>query len=230
MVMVVLPMRMGMRVVAVVVMMVVAMIMIVMMPEIVVMIMAVVMVVVRSLVRMAVAMAGIGAAHRVEGRHDLLDLGAEPMQHRPDDMIAQDQDAVRRDGRSQMAVADMPGELGQVTRVTAADGVERLVGGRDLDNAAAFDRERIARGQNDRFREIDQDLAAMAGLDHAPAQMALVMLEHGASEHRPGRGGGFRCPPDGYRFQHAALRFGRGRFVHPAVIPTDGPCQALTMK
>ncbi len=213
MMMVVLPMGVGMRVMTVIVMMVVAMIMVVMMTVIVVMIMAVMMVGV--LVRMAVAMAGIGAAHRVEGGHDLLDFGIEPVEHGLDDMVAQDQDAVRRDGRGQMAVADMPGELGEMERVPPADGIERLLGGRDLDGAAALDRERVAGSQHDRLREIDQDLPAVIRFDHAPPQMALVMLEDGAAEDGLGRWGGVGCPPDGYRFQHASLRFGQGRFVDP---------------
>lgn len=155
---------------------------------------------------MAVAMSGIGAAHRVEGRHDLLDLGAEPMEHRLDDVVAQDQDAVSCDGRRQMAVADMPGKLGQVVRIAAADGVERLVGGCDLDGAATLDRQRVTRCEHDRFREIDQDLPTVARLDHAAAQVTLVMLEHGAAEHGFGRRGGVGRPPDGYCFQHAVSR------------------------
>jgi hypothetical protein len=33
------------------------------------------------------------------------------------------------------------------------------------------------------------------------------MLENGTAEHRFGGRGSVRRPPDGYRFQHAALRF-----------------------
>eukprot|EP01042_Synura_sphagnicola_P032354 gene32355-biopygen31008 len=166
--------------------------------------------------RVAVAVAGIGAAYRVERRDDVLDPGAEPFEHGLDDMVAQDQDAVRRDRRGEMAVADMPGELGEMERIPGPDRVERLVGGGDLDHAAALDRQGVAGGKHHRFGEVDQDLGAVAGLDHAPAQMAFVMLEDGAAQHRLGRRGGIRCPPDGYRFQHSALRFRQGRFAHSA--------------
>ncbi len=201
MVMVVLPMSMGMRVMTAG--------MIVRMRVIVVTIMA--MVTVRIPVRMTVAMTGIGAARRVEGCHDLLDLGAEPMEHRLDDVVAQDQDAVRRDGRSQVAVSDMPGEFDQMERVTATDGVERLIGCRDLYGAAALDRQRVAGCQNDCFREVDQNLQAAARLDHAAAQVTLVMLEHGAAEHWFGRRRGVGRPPDGYGLQHAVLRLDKDR-------------------
>ncbi len=141
---------------------------------------------VAMVMRVTVAVAGISAAHRVEGRDDVLDLGAEPFEHRLDDMVAQDQDAVRRDGGGEMAVADMPGELGEMKRIPGPDRVERLVGGGDLDHAAALDGERVAGGQHHGFGQIDQNLAAIRGIDHAPAQMTLIMLEDGAAEHRFG--------------------------------------------
>jgi hypothetical protein len=224
MVMVMLPMGVGMRVTAMAVMMVVAVI--VMMCLILVVIMATVTV----RISMRMAMARIGAAHRIEGCHDLLDFGAEPEEHRFDDMIAQDQDTVRRDSRSQMAVADMPGEFGQMERTAPADNVERFVGRRNFDRAAALNGERVAGCQHDRYWEVDQDLTAVARFDHATPQMPLVMLEHGAAEYRFERLGEICCPPDGYRFQHAALRFGQSRLVHTGVSPADRPVPALTIK
>lgn len=180
--------------------------------------------------RVTVAVAGIGAAHRIEGCDDVLDFGAEPFEHRLDDMVAQDQDAVRRDRGGEMAVADMPGELGEVKRIPGPDRVERLVCGGDLDNAAPLDRQGVAGRQNHRLGQIDQNLAAIDGFDHAPAQMALVMLEDGAAEHRLLGQGGVRLAPDGYRFQHGAPRFGQGRLIHLVASQMETSCQALTMK
>lgn len=186
--------------------------------------------IVSMVMRVAVAVAGIGAAHRVEGCDDILDLGAEPFEHRLDDMVAQDQDAVSRDGGGEMAVADVPGELGEMERIPGPDRVERLVGGGDLDHAAALDCQGVACRQNHRLGQVDQDLAAVAGFDHAPAQMALVMLEDGAAEHRLLEQGGVRPAPDGYRFQHGAPRFGQGRLIHLVASPMETSSQALTMK
>lgn len=224
--MMVLPVRVGMRVMAVLVVMVMAVIM--MVRVLVVVIMGGMRV--RVAMRMAVAMAGIGTAHWIEGGNDLFHLGIQPVQHGLDDVVAQNQDTIRRDGRCEMAIADMPGELGEMERIAAPDGVERLLGRRDLDDAAALDRQRIAGCQHDRLREVDQDLPAVIRLDHAPAQVTFIMLENGAAEDRLGRLEGVRRSPDGYCFQHAALRFRQGRFRHPAVSPPDTLCQALTME
>ena len=91
------------------------------------MIVAVVMpmiVVVMVVVPMAVA--GIGAAHRREGFHHVGHLRAQSFQHRLDDMVAQDEDAVGADGRGEMPVADVPGQFGEMHGVARADVVELL--------------------------------------------------------------------------------------------------------
>ncbi|CAD5272381.1 hypothetical protein BOSE62_80197 [Bosea sp. 62] len=125
-------------------------------------------------------------------------------------MVAQDQDAVRRDRRGEMTVADVPGEFGKMQRITGPDRIERLVGGGDLDHAAALDRKGVASGQHHGFGQIDQNLAAIDGFEHAPAQMPRVVLENCAAEHRLMRRGRITRASDGYRFQHAEPRFGRG--------------------
>ena len=167
-------------------------------------------VIVSMVMCVTVAVAGIGAAHRVEGRDDILDLRAEPLEHGLDDVVAQDQDAVRRDRRGEMAVADMPGKFGQMQGVPGPDRIERLVGGGDLDQAAALDRQGVSGGQHDGFGQVDQNLVAIDGLDHAPAQMPGVVLEDRAAKHRLIWHGRLNRASDGYRFQHAEPRFRRG--------------------
>ena len=83
-----------------------------------------------------VAVAGIGAAHRREGLDHVGHRRAESFQHRLDDMVAQDEDAVGLDRGGEMAVADVPGEFGEMHRVARADVVELLRRGDDLDVAA----------------------------------------------------------------------------------------------
>lgn len=167
-------------------------------------------VIVSMVMCVTVAVAGIGAAHRVEGRDDVLDLSAEPLEHGLDDVVAQDQDAVRRDRRGEMAVADVPGEFGKMQRIAGLDRIERLVGGGDLDQAAALDRQGISGGQHDGFGQIDQNLVAIDGFDHAPAQMPGVVLEDRATKHGLTLRGRINRAPDGYGFQHAEPRFRRG--------------------
>ena len=185
---------------------------------------------VSMVMRVAVTVAGISAAHWVEWCDDVLDLGAQPFEHRLDDMVAQDQDAIRRDRGGEMAVADVPGELGEMKRIPGPDRVERLVGGGDLDHAAALDRQGVAGRQHHRLGQVDQNLATLDGFDHAPAQMAFVMLEDGAAEHRLQGRRGVRPALDGYRFQHDAPRFGQGRLTHLVASPMETSSQALIMK
>ncbi len=80
--------------------------------------------IVRVIVIMRMAVAGIGAAHRRERLDDIGHRRAEAFEHRLDDMVAQDEDAIGLDRRGEMAVADMPGKLGEMHRVARADVVE----------------------------------------------------------------------------------------------------------
>src|SRR5690349_13949109 len=119
-----------MMMVAVVAMVVVAMIM--------VMVVVVMAMMVMVVVRMAVIVTGIGAAHRAERLRNLAHRGAETLQHRLDDMVAQDEDAVGLDRRREVAVADVPGKLGQMNGVAGTDVVDLFWCGDDFELAAVF--------------------------------------------------------------------------------------------
>ena len=94
---------------------------------------------------MAVGMAfRIGAAHRLERLHDLGDFRAKALEHLADDMVAQNEDAVLLDLGGEVAVADVPGELGQMHRIAGADVEEFFLGGDDLGVAAVVQRQQIA--------------------------------------------------------------------------------------
>lgn len=140
--------------------------------------------VLRMAVVVRVAVAGIGAANRIELSLHLFDMSPEAFEHRLDDVIAQDQDAAGFDGRGKVAVADVPGEFRDVNRIATADRIERLLGRCDLDDAARFNHESIAGGQNHRFRQIDQNFAAIGQPDHASAQVALIMLKNSPAKRR----------------------------------------------
>ena len=70
--------------------------------------------VLRMAVTMVAAVSRIGAAQRTERLQDLADRGAEPFEHRLDDMVAQDQDSLGLDLGGEMAIADVPGKAGEV--------------------------------------------------------------------------------------------------------------------
>ena len=147
-------------------------------------------------------------------------------------MVAQDQDAVGRNGSGEMAVADVPGEFGKMQRIAGLDRIERLLGGGDLDQATALDRQGVSGGQHDGFGQIDQNFVAIDGFDHAPAQMPGVVLEDRAPKHRLTWHGCLNRASDGYRFQHAEPRFRRGparaamNFQEPSQSETGRPSPA----
>jgi hypothetical protein len=134
------------------------------------------------IVAMRVAVPGIGAAQRLERLGDLPHGRAEAFQHRADDVVAQDQDAVGLDLRGEMAVADVPGELGEVHRPAGADVVDLLLGRYDLGAAAVVEHQHVAMVERDGLGQVDQHLVAMHQRQDAAAQVALVMGEHGEVE------------------------------------------------
>lgn len=126
----------------------------------------------------------VGTAFRIERRLDLNDFRAEPLQHRLDDVIAADPQALCHQLRRQVAVAEMPSDADQLLRILAADFDQRLGGGHHFDHAAIFQHQRVAAAQRHCVFEIEQELQA-AGADHcgAPA-MPVVEIQH----HGVGRG------------------------------------------
>src|SRR5436309_3261295 len=79
--------------------------------------------------------AAIGAALGIERRLDLDHPGAEPFDHRFDDVVAPDPQASGHDLRQQMTVAEMPGEANQMLWIGAPDLRQRLRRSDHLDQA-----------------------------------------------------------------------------------------------
>jgi hypothetical protein len=96
------------------------------------------------IVVMSGLVSGIGAAHRVKGPGDFFHGGAKSGEHGFDDVVAQDQNLVGLDCRGQMAIADMPGELGEMGVIAGRDFVERFVGGGDGHHGAIVKHELIS--------------------------------------------------------------------------------------
>jgi hypothetical protein len=174
-------------VVVVIVIVVVPVIVIVVVPVIVIVVVPVIVIpVIMMLVAVmaVIVAAGIGAANRIERRQQLVDRRAEPFQHLFDDMVAQDENAVRADRRREMPVADMPGEFGQMHHIARHDLVDLLVGCGNLDMAAVIEDETIAGGKLNRFRQIDEDAVPVGQCQHFSAQMPLVMRQRDAARQR----------------------------------------------
>ena len=155
------------------------------------------------LVRMSMGMTGvgIGAAFGIERRLDLDHPRAQAFHHRLNDVIATDAQALRRNLRRQMPIAEMPGEANELVRIPAADLQERL-GRRDhLDQPTVLQYQRIAAAQRDGVFQVEQEFeTARARHHHAPA-VPIVEIEHDGVRRRLGEA---VLPSDLCRPDHAA--------------------------
>ena len=132
------------------------------------------------MVGMAVRMAaGIGATQRDEGLDDIGHRGAEALEHVPDDMVAQDDDAVFLELGGKVAVADVPGQFGQMQLGPPADIVEFLVRGENLGLSTVVEHEPVAIAERDGFGQVDKHAIAAVEPDDAATQMTFVMGEKG---------------------------------------------------
>ena len=111
------------------------------------------------------------------GRKGLLNLphgGAEMEEHGADDVIALYKQPMRFDLTGGMAVADMPGDAGQVAVRDLQQGFRR---GLHQNLAAVFQQQDAAMIERARLRQIDQKgLAGVSG-QHLAAQEAAIVIE-----------------------------------------------------
>ena len=120
----------------------------------------------------------IGAAFGIERRLDLDDARAQSLDHRLDDVIPADAQALWHDLRRQMAVAEMPGDPNQMQRIGAADLDQRLRCRHHLDQPSIFQHQRIAAAQRDRVFEIEQELEPAGTRHRHPPPVPVVKIEH----------------------------------------------------
>lgn len=117
-----------------------------------------VVVVVAMLMHMAVsvpvasATLTVGPLNRMEGRHDVCDCRAQTFEHDLDDMVAQNQDSVREEGGRQVTIADVPGQLDEMQRISRGDAVKRFIGGLDIDAGVVLEQQLVTGCENDRLR------------------------------------------------------------------------------
>ena len=122
------------------------------------------------------ALAEMGTTHRMELRDNLLYPRAKPLQHRLDNMVAQDQDSTRVYRGREMAVADVPAEFHQMHRILAGYLIELFLGGDDQDLASTVQHKTVFVLQDDGFSQVYKHLATVDQSDYPPAEMTFVML------------------------------------------------------
>ncbi|MDR6955636.1 hypothetical protein J2X65_005019 [Ancylobacter sp. 3268] len=172
----------------------------VIMMTMIVMVMIMVTVVVMAVVVVAMRLGGlIGAALRLERRLDDGDRGAEPARHLLQHRIAGDADAVGKQLRRHMAVAEMPGKPRQMMRIPGDDLRHRLLGGDHRHHAPVFQRDAVAVLHPGGFGEIEQehDIALPAHGD-AAAVPPVMRQDHlvGGDGRIPAAGGNKRASAD----------------------------------
>jgi len=195
-----------------------------------------VVVVMAVVIVMVVRVAGIGAAHRLERGFHLAHLRAQPLQHVPDHVVTQNENAVAFDLCGQVAVSDMPGELGKVHRITGPDFQQLFLRGYNGHEPSVFENQQIAAVQIRRLREIHEDLLALRQRQHLSPQVPLVLVEHYPVEGELGTA--FRNPDHRYGALHLvflAFAFWRimtaGSLQKPAKLGRRGAscCSAATI-
>lgn len=127
---------------------------------------------------------GVSPAFRVERCLDFDDARAEPAHHVFDHMIAPDAQALRRDLRRQMPVAEVPGDAHQMMRILAADFRQWLGRSHDLDQPSILQHKRIAAAQRGRRFQIEQEFKPTRPGHREPPAMPVVETQHDGIRRR----------------------------------------------
>jgi hypothetical protein len=120
----------------------------------------------------------VGAAFGMKGCFHLDHLGAQSLQHVGDHMVAPDPYVARRYLALEVAVAEVVGKARRVQRVLSAHFEQFLRRCDDFDESPVIQNIAIARSQDWRLGEIDQEFSAADGLQDAPAPAALLEIKN----------------------------------------------------
>jgi hypothetical protein len=132
----------------------------------------------------------VGAALGPEGPCDLRGRAALSADHFRQDMVVLDVEGIGGDFRRGVPVADVPGHAHQPERVLGAHLDQILGGSLDQHKTAILQLQRVAFRQYARLVEIEQDVAAMIGLQHGAPALAVIMGEHNGVDDLVGPDGG----------------------------------------
>ncbi|AKK24635.1 hypothetical protein MB84_27745 (plasmid) [Pandoraea oxalativorans] len=124
---------------------------------------------------LAAATLAVGPLNRMEGRHDIGDRRAQPFEHGLDDVVAEYQNSLSLDRRGQVTIADVPGQLDKMQRISRGDAVERLVERPDSDARIVVEQQLVTAGEHDRRGLIEEDFSAIGEPQDTSAQVALIM-------------------------------------------------------
>ncbi len=103
---------------------------------------------------------------------------AEALDHRLDDVVAANADAVGRERGRQVAVAEVPGDAHQFGWRRGGDLGERLRRGAHEDQPSVLQLQRVAVAKRDRLGEIEQEFELARALHRDAAPVPLVVVEN----------------------------------------------------
>ncbi len=96
-------------------------------------------------------------------------------------MVAKNEDAITLDLGRKVTVADMPGEFGNMQRITPKDFVKFLACGADFDLASVIEDEPVAVLEHNWLCKIDEHLLAAFQNDGLAPQMTFIAFENGVA-------------------------------------------------
>ena len=131
-------------------------------------------------VAVIVIVLAVRAAFGIERLADRANLGAEAFQHVDDDVIVADQETLALDRDRQVAIAEMPGEPREGTRIGGFHLDQLLLRRDDTHETTAFEREPVAIAQRNRLAEIEQELERAFRHEAFAAAEAVIVVEHDA--------------------------------------------------
>jgi len=134
------------------------------------------MIMVMVIMRMA---ARISTAQRTENCRYIRDCCTKPLKHSLYDMVAKNEDTITLDLGREVTVADMPGEFGNMQRITPADFVKFLACGADFNLASVIEDKPVTVFQHHRLCEIDEYLLAAFQNNGFAPQMTFITFENG---------------------------------------------------
>ena len=125
---------------------------------------------------------GVGALLGREGRLQNRDGGTEPLEHRDDHVIVADAQTPRQDLDRQVPITEMPGETRERRRRLSDNVADLLVRGHDLDDVARFQDEAIARAEDARLRQIEQESVPVIGRQRDATPVPVIEIEGGEAD------------------------------------------------
>jgi hypothetical protein len=125
---------------------------------------------------------GVGALLGREGRLQNRNRGAEPLEHRDDHVIVADAQTARKDLDRQMTIAEMPGETRERRRRLRNHVADLFVRGHDLDDVARFQDEAIARAEDARLRQVEQESVPVISRQSDATPVPVIEIEGGEAD------------------------------------------------